>query len=643
MARTGDLRTRTLAALVGLAAFALSAQAMARPVLEAELGQATIGLGQRTTYTLTIRGGQGGELSLPRFGDLIVHGPTKQSQSIFRFINGQQTLETAQSYTWQVEGPKDGVYLIGPGVLEVKGEKFSSNAVELTVDGDAQPRAQQPSSRRQATNPFAGTPFGGGSVDPFDALDAFGDLDEQIERWTGGARNTQSDVFLTAAVDKKSVFLGEQVTLSLYLMSRANITGVQTISFPKLDGFWAEDVESPTQLVPEPRVIDGVHYNAYLLRRRALFPLKSGKLVIEPVEAQINLGIGLFFGAQAETVKRRSRSVTLDIKPLPAEGQPPDFEAAHVGSWTLSASVPEGEVKLGQPVQLKVTVEGRGNVKNLRMPKPDLPVGLKTYDPTVTDKPRISGRRYGGSRVAEWVVVPERTGRFTIPPLEFRYFDPASGKYRTSRTQQVELEVGAGDVAQAPQVSAPGTVAVPTAANVLSGGIRPVRLEATLAAATAPAWARAWFWPVTAAPVTAWLLLLGGGWVMGALRARDPDQLKQRRARGVAGKRLKGASERLDANDATGFLAAVEKALLEFVTDRLGVAARGLTRDELRQALLAKKLPEASVTALVEVLESCETARFMPGATSPSAMRGLFDKAKSVIEALDDARGKGGA
>lgn len=640
MARTGDLR-RAVPVLLGLLAFAVSAHAQARPTLEAELAQTSVAPGQRTTYTLTIRGAQGGELSLPRFGDLIVHGPQKSSQSIFRFVNGQQTLETAQSYTWEVEGSSEGVYLIGPGVLEVKGEKFASNAVELTVDAAVQPRAQQP-SRRQPSNPFAGTPFGG-AVDPFDAFDAFGDLDEQIERWAGGRRTTQSDVFLTAAVDKKSVYLGEQVTLSLYLMSRANITGVQTISFPKLDGFWAEDVESPTQLVPEPRVIDGVHYNAYLLRRRALFPLKSGKLVIEPVEAQVNLGIGLFFGAQAETVKRRSRSVTLEVKPLPAEGQPPDFEAAHVGSWSLSATVPEGEVKLGQPVQLRVVVEGRGNVKNLRMPRPELPPGLKTYDPTVTDKPRISGRRYGGSRTAEWVVVPERTGRFTIPPLEFRYFDTASGKYATSRTRPVELVVEAGDVAQAPQMAAPGAVALPSASNVLSGGIRPVRLEATLAAATAPVWARPWFWPATAAPVTAWLLLLGGGWVMGTLRARDPDQLKQRRARGVAGKRLKGASERLDANDATGFLSAVEKALLEFVTDRLGVAARGLTRDELRQALLSRHLPEAPITALVEVLESCETARFMPGATSPAAMRGLFEKAKGVIEALDDARGKAGA
>lgn len=640
--RTGRSRGKALSVFVGLVLLLGAADAMAVPVLEAELGRTSVAPGRRTTYTLTIRDAEGGELTLPRFGDLAVNGPSKQTQSVFRFVNGKQTWETAQIYSWDVQSSDEGLYLIGPAVLTSKGQKYVSNAVELTVEKTPQPSAQaQQPSQNKAANPFAGTPFDPfGAVDPFDAFDAFSDLNDQIDTWGNQRKNSAEDVFLTATVDKSTAFLGEQVTLSLYLMSRANISGVQAISFPKLDGFWAEDVETPTQLVPEPRVISGVHYNAYLLRRRALFPLKAGKLVIEPVEAQINIGVGLFMGARTETVKRKSKSVTVTVKPLPAAGQPPGFETAHVGSWSLTSNVPEKKATLGQPVKLQLTINGRGNVKSVKMPKLVLPPGLKTYDPTVEDKPRVSGRTYGGSRSAEWVIVPERTGSFTIPPMEFRYFDPASGTYKTSTTKAVVLEVEAGEGASAPMAAAPGAVAAPVASNVLTGGVRPVKTDATLALVSAHPWDRVWFWPVTAGPVAAWLLLLSGGWMLGILRSRDPNRLKEKRARGVAGKRLKAARERLEAEDAEGFLGEVERSLLEYVTDRQGVAARGLTRDELRSALAGKALPQGPVHALIQVLERCETARFMPGATSPAAMRELFEKAQAVVEALDAARNK---
>lgn len=638
MKRTGDIRPRAALVFLAFALWAFGAEA--RPQLEAKLGRETIGLGERTTYTLTIRDAQGGDLSLPRFGDLVARGPSKSSQSVFQFVNGQQKWETAQIYSWELESKEAGVFLIGPAVLESGGEKFASNAVELTVDENAQ---QPPRANARRNNPFAGTPFDD-PFDAFDAFDSFGALDEQIERWSADPWGRQQkpraeDVFVTAIVDKNEVYLGEQVTLSLYLMSRVNISGVQNISLPKLDGFWSEDIESPTQLVPEPRTVNGVQYSAYLLRRRALFPIKAGSLAIEPVEAQVNLGVGLFFGARTETLKRQSKPVTITVKPLPAAGQPSGFEAGHVGAWSLSSTISETDVKLGQPIKLKLTISGRGNIKNVKMPKPAFPEGLRSYDPTVDDKPKVSGTRYGGSRTAEWVIVPERTGTFTIPPIELRYFDPEAKTYRTSSTKPIVVDVSQGDT-QAPVTQAPGAIVPPSAANVLSTGLRPVRVEAALVKATPDPWRQPWFWPVATGPIAAWLLLLGGTFTRGVVRSRDPQKLKEKRARGVAGKRLKLARERLDARDTPGFLAAIEQALVEFVTDKLGVAARGLTREELRRALQAKSLPAESVEGLVSVLEACDTARFMPGATSPDAMQTLLDKAADVLGKLSSGRGR---
>ncbi len=70
---------------------------------------------------------------------------------------------------------------------------------------------------------------------------------------------------------------------------------MDAVTMPKLDGFWTEDVETPKELTGETRTVDGVPYRAYLLRRLALFPVKSGPREIGSVEADITTGF-LFAG-----------------------------------------------------------------------------------------------------------------------------------------------------------------------------------------------------------------------------------------------------------------------------------------------------------------------------------------------------------
>ena len=103
---------------------------------------------------------------------------------------------------------------------------------------------------------------------------------------------------------------------------------------PKLEGFWSEDVESPTQLSGEQKIVNGMPYRAYLLRRRALFPVKPGTLTITAAEADITTGF-LFAGHR---VHRVSNALKLKVKPLPPGG-PAGMASANVGNWRLSMDV----------------------------------------------------------------------------------------------------------------------------------------------------------------------------------------------------------------------------------------------------------------------------------------------------------------
>jgi hypothetical protein len=594
----------------------------AKPTIELDLNPSEVAVGESAVLTITITDANGGSFTPPSFGDLLVQGPQTTQQSVMMLGGGGPSVRSSTVYQWAVEAPREGTFRIGGAKLVYHSETYMSESATLRCSGKAPPRAPPPVARSPFGNMFPD--------DPFDALDRMNQMGDPVRRRAG-----EDDVFLRAIVDKQEATVGEQVTLSLYLFSAPDVSGVSAVSFPKLDGFWAEEIEAPSQLSGEMRMIKGVPYHVYLLRRRALFPLRAGELTVDPVEAQVTLDIGIFPGSRGEVLKRKSAPLKINVKPLPTEGQPLAFDSANVGQFTINATASPTTVPLGQPVQLKVTLEGAGNVKGIRIPKPKLPEGLKTYDPTVTDAVRKGSSKYGGSKTVEWVIIPERTGPFTLPSIEFPYFDPEKGTYQTTHTPEIAIQVTGPASAPVPNS---GQVAAPVATNVLSGGLRPIRLQGSLTAAVKPIWQERFIWPVTVLPVVLFGFVWGGMGFSALWRKRDPDQIRRRQAHSAASRRLKAAKDCLDANDSQGFYAEVTRSLQQFVTDKSNVAALGLTRDELGRALTERGYPVADVQTLVTLLETCENARFFPGAMSPEKMSAVLEQARQVLDVLESAR-----
>ena len=55
-----------------------------------------------------------------------------------------------------------------------------------------------------------------------------------------------------------------------------------------------------------------------------------------------------------------------------------------------------------------------------------------------------------GNKVIEYLAIPRHAGNFTIPPVEFSYFDLKSNSYKTIKTEAYNLKVekGAGNADQ---------------------------------------------------------------------------------------------------------------------------------------------------------------------------------------------------
>ncbi|AKQ64344.1 BatD [Myxococcus hansupus] len=584
-------------------------------------------VGTEDTFRLTVvvvDAPSNAQVKVPESDDFAILSSSRSSQrSISLSGGGPAVIQDVTRQVLTMQARRAGRLKIPPSQITVNGKTYRTQPVELTV---REGRVGGPPASAQSGRGRQPDPFSSMQSQMQQMEEAFGDMMEP-DRPT--IPRGDSDLFLRASLDRDAVYVGEQVTLSLYIYSRVDLSSVDAVTMPKLEGFWTEEVESPTQLSGEQRVVDGIPYRAYLLRRRAIFPVKSGTLAITPAEADITTGF-LFAGHR---VHRVSNALKVKVKPLPPGG-PENLPNAHVGSWRLSMDVSQTQVELGQPVTVKVTLEGVGNVKNVTPPVLKGPAALKIYDPTTSDKVSQQRHRVQGRRVMEYLVMPQRTGSFTLPALEFTYFDPRARKYEVARTDPVTLtvEAGAGGASSLAAGTQQGsTDAANEQKNVLTaGGLRPVRYQAKFAAPGVPVWQRGFFVPALLAP----LGLLMGVALMGGVRGRLALRTEAGRGRQqakAARKRLADAEKLQSGANVGAFYGEVEKALHGFLEARLGMPVVGLTREALAERLTASGADAERRAKVLFVLEACDFGRY-GGGGDPAERQKVMDAAAAAME-----------
>jgi hypothetical protein len=220
--------------------------------------------------------------------------------------------------------------------------------------------------------------------------------------------------------------------------------------------------------------------------------------------------------------------------------------------------------------------------------------------------------RIQGRRTQEFLVLPQQTGTFEIPAMELAYFDPDTGRYEKSRTSPLTLAVSPG-TGSSPVATAAGRSDEPAARNVLNAtALRPLRISASIDR-PAPPWRRGWFLALLALPPLAFAGALAGGAVQRQRARSDPRAVLRRREQRVRA-RLAALRSGGQAMDDAAFSAEVDGALAELLSLRLGLPVTGLTREALRERLVAAGVPAELQARVARVQDSCDEVRFAPGA-----------------------------
>ncbi len=577
-------------------------------------------------------------LMLPRPDDFEVVSTGRNVRTQVTIDRGGRRHEKTVEHTMVLRALSVGRGTIPPAVMDYRGRTYRTDSIHVEVVPAGRPERREERRTARPRTPRSLSDLLDPQRDPFDA---FEDIQRHLESELlgegvlRGRQDAQADVFVDVTVDEDEVWLGEQVTAEIVIYSRQDLGGFPTPpGMPQMEGFWQEDLERPTQIRPRIRHIDGQPYRAYLLRRLALFPTRSGELVIDPVKVEVETAMGLL--GRGRTIKRESEPVAISVRPLPAEGRPEGFASTNVGSWRMKASLGRASTVEGEPVTLTVSITGEGNVNAIEPPDLLEQDGLRIHAPSISRRPSKRGDRYGGTKEVSWVIMPRREGSFTIAPMELHFFDPSAGGYRVTSTRPLLLEVDAADT------PAPGTVSREEAGDgAARRGFRTIRYGVAPSIAATPAHRS----PVLIGAVGLSILLLFVLALIDAARRgmeRRSATGKARRAPSVARAGLRSAGKLARSGDGRAAAAMVQDVFCEYLDTVMEERVRGLARGSLRHELEAAGCPGTLAEQVCDLLERCETVRYAPVAAGESDTESLIESAGVILERLAAAGPRGG-
>lgn len=544
----------------------------------------------------------------------VLMGPSRSQQSSIQIINGKRTSNSFTAFTYILLAGSPGTYTIPAASVEVNGEKIFSNAISIKV------LPQDQNSGNSGNN-------GGGSA-------------SSSRSQAAGSRISANDLFITATASKTTVHEQEAILLTYKVYTVVNLRQLYG-KMPDLKGFHTQEVELPQQKTFTLEHYKGRNYNTTVWSQYVLFPQQTGKLEIpsitfDGVVAQQTVSddpFDAFFngGGYVEVKKKiTTPKVVINVQPLPAK--PAGFSGA-VGEFKLASSINATDVKTNDAVTIKLTLSGTGNMKLIGTPEVKFPQDFEIYDPKVTDDYKLTNSGLTGTKTFEYLAIPRHAGNFTIPAVEFTYFDLKSNSYKTLKTEAYNLKVAKGQ-GNADQVISDFTNK--ESVKMLGKDIRFIKLgDSSLRPKGDFFFGTVEYYLCYLIPLLLFVVF-AVIYRQKALENANVAKVKTKKANKVATRRMKLAGKLLAENKKNEFYDEVLKALWGYISDKLSIPVSQLSKDNIEAELTNYGVQEALIAEFIGVLNECEYARYAPG-NENEAMDKVYSASVEVISKMENS------
>lgn len=552
---------------------------------EVSLDKDQIALGEAAQLGLSFYGTQ--SMPAPDIGnidglEIRYLGPS----TMMTVINGQ--VSSSITHMYRVTPLKIGKFQLGPFNFKYKNTDYASNMVFLSV-----------SEERIAPKAPAATPV--------------------VEKL-----NLEDRLFVVLDVGKTSAFVNELIPIKVKLyVSKLNVSDIQLPSFSQ-EGFSKIEFKEPKQY---RETLNGGMYDV-LEFSTMIFGTRPGEYRIGPARIKCNLVVakksspqsqmdemmgsgssardsffeGFYTHYEKEPAELKSQDVKLAVLPLPAKDRPKDFSGA-VGDYQFIYNASSTKVKAGDPISVKMAINGTGNFNTVLMPRIDNITGFKVYEPDVKTEEN--------SKEFIQVFIPDSDLVTQIPQATFNYFDPNKKEYKVIAQGPIQIQV------EKSKEEAPSRVVGPLATPAVQRTEETEGRDIIYIKEAPGRWLPINRQVFKGRPFIAFtilpLLFLVSLYIVQSRKerfARDTAYASRLRAFKTARTGLKLLKYQVKSAGSKEFYETVFKTLQEYLGNRLLIPPAGITFDVVNQILVSKGIDLDIIRKVKSLFIVCDEARY---------------------------------
>ena len=546
-------------------------------------------------------------IAAPTFeGFELLAGPSISTGHSVQFINGKQSSSYSCTFTYVLLPEREGTFTIGAATVEVEGKKYSTKPFPVEVIAEKS-SANSGGGKGTSNNPES--------------------------------RIGKDDILLRLKLSDTEVYKGEAIRASLVLYTRASIDRIESLEMPPFDDFWMQEITFDN--TPSREEYNGRVYETYKIRELLLSPQRSGEVVIPAatmnVVAQVvqsnGRGFDPIFGGRQ--VYHISRTLTtpeqkIEVKEFP-KGAPASFAGA-VGRFSLSAKMPEAEIKANSSDQISITISGDGNLKFITAPKCHLPESFELYDTKSVDNIKVTTIGTSGSITYTYPFVARSAGTFTIEPVEFSFFDPATGSYTTLATERFTIEVLDDGKSSSETIHSGVFTDYGGSMRQLNRDIRFIHTDVHPERAASLVIFSPLYWLIVVFLLAAFVVVF----VLLRRRMRLNRNVVARRMRHadkVAVQRLRMAEKYMKEQNRHAFYEEMLRAMWGYIGDKFNIPVSALTKETIREELYRRGVSSVDAEQFCEIISRLDEAQYAP--ISEGDMSSVYGDAVDVISKIE--------
>lgn len=564
--------------------------------LEATVNANRIELGSTIQLTVTVTGTRDSvPIKLPEIDGLETRyvGPSTR----ISILNWK--FSSSVAYTYTLLPLKTGKFQVPSLSTTLSGKTYTTSPIDIEVeDRGASPGAQQDKASSQSLS-------------------------------------LKDKVFLIVEVPKSRLYLNERSSLIFKLYTSG--VSLKDVQFPVFEhiGLTVDSFEKPKQYREN---IGGKSYKVGEFKT-FIYPTRTGKLEIGPASLKINVlvrnaerrrrpgGFGSFpRGYRSHPTSVESNVLVINVLPLPEEGKPGNFSGA-VGRFDFESSISPAEVKVGDPVSLKMVVRGDGNMKSVTMPALEAGESFKVYDPQIKEG--------GGVKTLEQVVIPKSKRVKEIPAIRFSYFNVEEKKYKTITRGPFSLKVIKPDEQNQFEIMEFGSdkkfrIKEELGRDIIFIKDRPGNFREI----NSPLYRSPGFAVLVLSSFIVWLGLLFAYKRTHKLRT-DVVYARRLRAPKEARKGVHAARQFMEQKQPEEFYNIIFKTLQDYFGNKFHLSSGAITYETVENKLKSSCIPPEILQSIKSIFSECDMVRYASADINEDKMKDVFEKTERIIDYVE--------